>query len=229
MLRLENASLSVGAFQLSVDTQIAAGERVALLGASGSGKSTLLALIAGFLWPDAGQVQMRGSDVSRSPVPDRPVSILFQDGNLFPHLNVADNVGLGLRPDLRLSGAERDLVEDCLDQTGLGGMGQRMPHELSGGQQSRVALARMFLRDKPIALLDEPFSALDPGLRVEMLALLSALCQARELTLIMATHDLRDAERLCTRIWFMDQGRIAQDCAVEGLRDAPPDQLRPWL
>ena len=229
MLSLDDLRLTQDGFTLALSGDVAAGERVALLGASGSGKSTLLSLIAGFDWPDRGRILWDGQDITRAPVAGRPVSILFQDGNLFPHLTVVDNVALGLRPDLRLSEADRARVEDALARVGLAGLGGRKPAALSGGQQARVALARMLLRDRPLALLDEPFAALDPGLKTEMLALVRELCVDRGLTLIMACHDLRDAERLCDRLWLLEDGAKVLDVALEGLRDAPPGVLRAWL
>jgi thiamine transport system ATP-binding protein len=229
MLSLDDLRLTQDGFTLALSCDVAAGERVALLGASGSGKSTLLSLIAGFDWPDRGRILWDGQEITRAPVAGRPVSILFQDGNLFPHLTVVDNVALGLRPDLRLSEADRARVEDALARVGLAGLGGRKPAALSGGQQARVALARMLLRDRPLALLDEPFAALDPGLKTEMLALVRELCVDRGLTLIMACHDLRDAERLCDRLWFLEDGAKVLDVALEGLRDAPPGVLRAWL
>ena len=229
MLSLDDLRLTQDGFTLALSGDVAAGERVALLGASGSGKSTLLSLIAGFDWPDRGRILWDGQEITRAPVAGRPVSILFQDGNLFPHLTVVDNVALGLRPGLRLSEPDRARVEDALAQVGLAGLGGRKPAALSGGQQARVARARMLLRDRPLALLDEPFAALDPGLKTEMLALVRELCVDRGLTLIMACHDLRDAERLCDRLWLLEDGAKVLDVALEGLRDAPPGVLRAWL
>lgn len=229
MLTLDDLSFTQDGFTLSLSGKMATGERLALLGPSGSGKSTLLSLIAGFEWPDAGQLAWNGRDITQAAVADRPVSILFQDGNLFPHLDVFDNVALGLRATLRLSGLERERVEDSLTQVGLAGYGARRPAALSGGQQARVALARMLLRDRPLALLDEPFAALDPGLKTEMLALVADLSDARGLTMVMACHDLRDAERLCDRVWLLEEGRKVLDVPLTGLRDAPPEVLRAWL
>ena len=229
MIELRQSQVTLGSFRLNVSAQVAGGTRVALLGASGSGKSTLLSLIAGFLTPDAGKVWLAGQDATAMPPARRPVSILFQDGNLFPHLTVSDNVALGLRPDLRLSGAQRQTVTDVLDDIGLGVMADRRPRDLSGGQQSRVAVARMLLRDRPIALLDEPFAALDPGLRAEVLGLVDAKARARGLTIIMASHDLRDAERLCDRLWLLEAGQIVLDVPMAGLRTDPPPALAAWL
>lgn len=229
MLQLDDVALTQDGFSLSLSGTVEPGARVAVLGPSGSGKSTLLALIAGFERPDRGRILWNGADITGDSVARRPVSILFQDGNLFPHLNVFDNVALGLRPDLRLSPHQRDRVAQSLSDVGLGDFGDRRPATLSGGQQARVGLARMLLRDRPLALLDEPFAALDPGLRAEMLALLKSLSERRGLTLIMACHDLRDAERLCDRLWMLEEGKLVLDAPMAGLRDAPPCGLMPWL
>lgn len=229
MLQLDDVVLTQDGFTLSLSASVEPGARVAVLGPSGSGKSTLLALIAGFERPARGRILWDGTDITEAPVAARPISILFQDGNLFPHLSVFDNVSLGLHPDLRLSADQRDRVGQSLDQVGLAGFGDRRPATLSGGQQARVGLARMLLRDRALALLDEPFAALDPGLRAEMLALLKSLSERRGLTLIMACHDLRDAERLCDRLWLLEDGKLALDAPMAGLRDAPPVLMRPWL
>jgi thiamine transport system ATP-binding protein len=229
MLSLDELRFMQEGFTLSLSGEIATGSRVALLGASGSGKSTLLSLIAGFEWPDRGRIQWAGQDITKAPVAARPVSILFQDGNLFPHLSVFDNVALGLRPDLRLAAEDRDRVTESLAQVGLTDHAGKRPAALSGGQQARVALARMLLRDRPLALLDEPFAALDPGLKTEMLALVQELCAARGLTLLMACHDLRDAERLCDRLWLLEDGAKVLDVGLADLRDDPPEVLRPWM
>lgn len=229
MLSLDNLGLMQGGFTLSLSGQIAAGERVALLGASGSGKSTLLSLIAGFERPDSGRILWEGREITEAAVAARPVSILFQDGNLFPHLTVFENVALGLRPDLRLTAEDRARAAESLSQVGLTNHAGKRPAALSGGQRARVALARMLLRDRPLTLLDEPFAALDPGLKTEMLALVRELCEARRLTLLMACHDLRDAERLCDRLWLLEDGAKVLDVELAVLRTDPPGALHPWL
>ncbi len=228
MLRLENIIVRQSDFTLRADTTIATGARVALMGASGSGKSTMLSMLAGFLVPDTGTIRMEDRDISNAPVAERPLSILFQDGNLFPHLNVFDNVALGLKPNLKLHGEDRQRVAAALDQVGLNGMAQRKPSDLSGGQRSRVALARMLLRDRPLTLLDEPFSALDPGLRAEMLGLVRDLCDKTGQTLIMATHDLRDAERLCDHVLLLEDGKIVLDAPLATALATNAPVLAPW-
>lgn len=229
MLHLENVCVRQGSFTLQAHLTIAKGARVALMGASGSGKSTLLSTLSGFILPDAGRITMAGADVTMAPVADRPISILFQDGNLFPHLNVSDNIALGIAPNLKLTAEDRARVAEALSKVDLNGMAMRMPSELSGGQQSRVALARMLLRDKPVALLDEPFSALDPGLRRDMLGLVRTLCDETGQTLVMATHDLRDAERLCDRVLLLDAGTVSLDAPLSDAIANNAAPLRPWM
>ncbi|MCU4651662.1 ATP-binding cassette domain-containing protein [Roseibacterium sp. SDUM158016] len=229
MLSLEDVRLGIGDFTLTLDAEVPEGQRVAVLGTSGSGKSTLLSLLAGFVVPDRGHVRWQGKDITGLPPAERPMSILFQDGNLFPHLTVAQNVGLALRTDLRLDDKESRRVAATLDRVGLGGMGGRRPADLSGGQQGRAALARLLLQDRPVALLDEPFAALDPALRNDMAGLLEALCREHGLTLFLATHDLRDAERLCDRVWLLQEGCVVLDRPVAGLREAVPEALSDWM
>ncbi|WP_071674323.1 thiamine ABC transporter ATP-binding protein [Nioella nitratireducens] len=229
MLRLETVSRSFDGFRLHADLAVARGARLAVLGPSGGGKTTLLNMIAGFLRPDSGKVWIDGQDVTDWPVPDRPLSLLFQEGNLFPHLSAFDNVALGVVPSLRLHEADRAAVAQALQQVGLSGLADRTPGDLSGGQRSRVALARMLLRDKPLALLDEPFAALDPGLRREMLALVGELCAAQGLTLVMVSHELRDAERLCTDLCLLEDGAVTLNGALAPMLEAPPPALTPWL
>lgn len=162
-------------FQLHIQAQ----EKVAMIGASGAGKSTLFNLIAGFELVDKGEIWLNGQNHTFTAPYQRPVSMLFQDNNLFTHLTVEQNIALGLKPSLSLNSQEKSQVAAAANAVGLADFLTRSPNALSGGQKQRVALARCLLRDKPILLLDEPFSALDPALRQEMLSLLDALCQQK--------------------------------------------------
>ena len=199
------------------DCTIERGERVAIMGPSGSGKSTLLNLISGFQYPEAGEILLNGTDVTTLPPAKRPVSMLFQENNLFSHLSVRQNIGLGIAPTLRLKKEEQKTVEAIAEQVGLSGFLDRLPGQLSGGQRQRVALARCFIREQPILLLDEPFSALDPALRHEMLLLLKERCSARDITLLMVSHNIEDAHQIAPRTLVIDQGIIAYDGATETL------------
>ncbi|MCU6197929.1 MULTISPECIES: thiamine ABC transporter ATP-binding protein ThiQ [Citrobacter freundii complex] len=192
-------------FTLSVSR----GEQVAILGPSGAGKSTLLNLIAGFLAPASGTMMIEGEDHTATPPSRRPVSMLFQENNLFSHLSVWQNIGLGLDPGLKLNALQREKMRHIARQMGLDSLLERLPGELSGGQRQRVALARCLVREQPILLLDEPFSALDPALRQEMLTLVAEVCRDKQLTLLMVSHSVEDAARIAPRSIVVADGRIA--------------------
>lgn len=198
---------------------ISDGERVAILGPSGAGKSTLLALIAGFLMADQGVVTLDGVNHTHTPPSKRPVSMLFQENNLFSHLSIEQNLGLGLDAGLRLNGAQKKRLNEIAQQVGILDYLPRLPSQLSGGQRQRAALARCLLRDQPILLLDEPFSALDPALRGEMLQLLDQVCSEQNLTLLMVSHNLDDAARIAPRTLLVADGRIAYDGTTQDLLD----------
>ncbi|EIM76714.1 thiamine ABC transporter ATP-binding protein [Nitratireductor aquibiodomus RA22] len=198
-----------GGSPMAFDATIAASDIVAVMGPSGSGKSTLLSLIAGFERPASGRILIDGEDVSALTPHRRPVSMVFQENNLFAHLTVAQNVGLGRSPSLKLTEEDRAAVSDALARTGLAGKEDRLPQALSGGERQRVALARVLIRKRPVLLMDEPFASLGPALRDEMLALIAALHAEQKMTVLMATHDPRDAERLCKTMIFVEDGRIS--------------------
>ena len=229
MLDFDGIRVTRGSFTLSADLSVATGARVAVIGPSGSGKSTLLSLIGGFLTPDAGRIRVEGQDITPLPPGQRPVSMLFQDQNLFPHLTVAQNVGLGLRPDLRLSDPQRARVTQVLAEVGLEGTEARRPANLSGGQQSRVALARVLLRARPVLLLDEPFAALGPALKSEMLALLARIAEQTKATVLMVTHDPDDARSFAPQTILVEGGVAQPPVPTEPLLDNPPPGLRAYL
>lgn len=229
MLALEGLVVGQGTFRLEADFTVPKGACVAVVGPSGAGKSTLMNAIAGFLDPQAGRVMWQGDSLASMPPGKRPISVIFQDQNLFPHLSVAENVGLGLRPSHRLSDAEKTKVETALARVGLEGLGTRRPSELSGGQQSRVALARMALRDRPIALLDEPFSALGPALKCEMLDLVVELAQTSDMTLMMITHDPEDARRIASHVVLVGDGQAKPPVETKTLFADPPKAFRQYL
>ena len=229
MLTLEKLVIEQGTFRLEADFEIAPGRIVAVLGASGAGKSTLLDVIAGFFAPISGRVLWQGRDLAPLGPGARPMSMLFQDNNLFPHLTVAQNVGLGLRPDLKLSADERGAVEAALARVGLEGLGARRPAALSGGQRSRVALARMLLRGRPLMLLDEPFSALGPALKGGMLALVAELAQETQATMLFVTHDPGDARRIADLTVLVAEGRAEAPRDTGALFADPPPALRAYM
>ena len=191
-------------FTLSVQK----GERVAIIGESGAGKSTLLNLIAGFDLPTSGEIWLNNCNHTQTEVASRPVSMLFQDNNLFPHLTVEQNIGLALVSSLKLNAGQKAQVAEIANKMGIAEFLARRADQLSGGQKQRVALARTLLRDKPILLLDEPFSALDLKRREELQQLVAKLCQERNLTLLMVTHQIEESRTLFDRILCVENGRI---------------------
>ncbi|QIW16660.1 thiamine ABC transporter, ATP-binding protein [Pasteurellaceae bacterium RH1A] len=191
------------------DLQVKQGERIGVIGESGAGKSTLLNLIAGFEEANRGSLLLNGQDHFRTQPHERPVAMLFQDNNLFPHLTVEQNIGLALASSLRLNTAQKAQVAQIAQQMGIADLLKRPAHQLSGGQKQRAALARTLLQDKPILLLDEPFSALDPDRRAELLDLVEQICQARNLTLLMVTHQIEETKGLFNRILTVTSGRIS--------------------
>ncbi|MGA0539606.1 ATP-binding cassette domain-containing protein [Neotabrizicola sp. VNH66] len=229
MLQLDHLVLEQDDFRLTANWSVPKGLRVALIGPSGAGKSTLLSAIAGFFAPTSGRVLWDGQDLSALPPGQRPLSVLFQDQNLFPHLTVAQNLGLGLRPDLRLSTAEKARVEDALDRVDLLGMGGRKPAQLSGGQASRAALARVLLRARPLLLLDEPFSALGPALKDEMLALLAEVASETAATVLMVTHAPGEARAFAQQTVLVADGAAAPPMPTLRLFSDPPPALRAYL
>ena len=210
MIRLDNIFLADDTLPMTFDLQVAEGERIAIIGPSGAGKSTLLNLIAGFVLPTQGNIWLNGENHTRSAPYERPVSMLFQENNLFPHLTVQQNLALGLKTNLKLTALEQDQIERVADAVGLTSFLSRLPNSLSGGQKQRVALARCLLRDKPILLLDEPFSALDPELRLDMLNLIDELCHTKNLTLLLVTHQPSELTGKVDRMLRIENGRISQ-------------------
>lgn len=229
MLIFEDVLIVQGDFTLSADVSLPDQSTTALIGPSGAGKSTLLSVIAGFFAPTRGRISWNGDDLAGVAPGARPVSMLFQDNNLFPHLTAAQNVGLGLRPDLRLSPAQKAVTEAALAQVGLAGFGNRKPGALSGGQQSRVALARVLVADRPLVLLDEPFSALGPALKDEMLDLVKEKLHATGKTVIMVTHDPADARRVADFAALVAEGVVSAPVATAELLDNPPPALAAYL
>ena len=209
MLKLTDITWLYHHLPMRFTLSVARGEQVAILGPSGAGKSTLLSLIAGFLTPARGTLLIEGEDHTTTPPSRRPVSMLFQENNLFSHLNVEQNIGLGLDPGLKLSAEQKEKRRHIAQQMGIETLMARLPGELSGGQRQRVALARCLVREQPVLLLDEPFSALDPALRQEMLTLVSDICHTRQLTLLMVSHSVEDAARIAPRSVVVADGRIA--------------------
>jgi iron(III) transport system ATP-binding protein len=215
---------SVRAMQ-DVDLTVAAGSRTAIVGASGSGKSTLLRVIAGFELPDAGSVVLNGQTLADAagamPAHRRRVGFVPQDRALFPHLTVADNIGFGLTGS---AAQQRPRVDELLEMVALDrALGARWPHELSGGQQQRIALARALAQRPQLMLLDEPFSALDTGLRAATRKAVAQLLSDAGVTTILVTHDQAEALSFADQLAVMRDGRLVQAGAPRDLYLRPVD------
>lgn len=194
-----------------IDLQVARGEFCTLLGASGSGKTTLLKVIAGFERPDSGSVQIAGKDVTREPISDRNIGMVFQNYALFPHMSVFENVAFPLRMR-RLAKVDIERrVGEALALVSLDTFRKRLPGELSGGQQQRAALARALVFNPDILLMDEPLGALDKNLRQSIQIQIKQLHQDLGLTVVFVTHDQEEAMNLSDRIIIMDKGEIVGD------------------
>lgn len=229
-LQLDHIRARAGSFELTATLDIAAGARVAIIGASGSGKSTLLDVIAGFRPLEAGTIRWDGTDIGNRPPAERLVSILFQDTNLFPHLTIQQNLALALNPATgRLRQGDTARIETGLARVGLSGFAPRRLSEMSGGQQSRAALARVLVQARPVLLLDEPFAALGPALKDEMLDLVATVAEAEGLTVLLVSHDPKDARRFARQTVFVDAGHVSPPQDTKALLDNPPPSLRAYL
>ena len=208
MLEAVDLTLDYPDFHAEYTLAVPEGALCGLIGPSGGGKTTLLHAIAGFETPSRGVLRFGGRDLLPLGPAERPLSILFQEHNLFPHLSAARNVGLGIDPRLRLDAAGRAAVDKALARVGLGGYADRLPAELSSGQRQRVALARALVRKRPLMLLDEPFGGLDPGLRLEMLALVDEVRREEGLTALLSIHTPEDLAGRADLVAFMAEGRV---------------------
>ncbi|MGH6892740.1 MAG: thiamine ABC transporter ATP-binding protein [Dongiaceae bacterium] len=215
--------------EMRFDLAVERGAFLSIIGPSGAGKSTLLSLIGGFERPTAGQVLVDGADISGLKPADRPCTTLFQDHNLFAHLSVERNIALGIDPSLRLAEAQRAEVRQSLGDVGLAGLERRLPGHLSGGERQRVAIARCLVRHRPILLLDEPFAAVGPGLRREMLDLVRALQARLGLTVLMVTHDPGDARHAGGRTAFVHAGRVVLVNETERVLSSAMPEVRAYL
>jgi len=208
MLVIENCRLTWPDFTADYSLTVETGNLCAVIGPSGGGKTTLLHMIAGFERPESGTLTFNGQDLLPLEPAKRPAAIVFQDHNLFPHLSAAQNVALGLRPSLRLTRDEQSLVAEALDSVGLKGFDERRPGEMSGGQRQRVALARALISGRPLILLDEPFSSLDPALRRDMILLVDEMRRKRSVTILMTIHTPEDAADVADQMAFVADGRV---------------------
>jgi putative spermidine/putrescine transport system ATP-binding protein len=220
---LENLSRAFGATRAldGLSIEMAPGELVALLGPSGCGKTTALRIVAGFETADTGSVMVDGKDISHVPANRRDMGMVFQSYSLFPNMSALDNVGFGLRMRKMGSAARRKRADELLDMVGLSDQARQYPHQLSGGQQQRVALARALAIEPRVLLLDEPLSALDAKVRLQLREQIRTLQQRLGTTTLFVTHDQEEALSMADRVGVMRQGRLEQIAAPDELYDHP--------
>lgn len=209
MLRLDQLKFAHDDLSFAFDLEVEVGELVGVVGPSGAGKSTLLALIAGFVEPQSGSILWNGERLDRLVPSLRPVSMIFQENNLFTHLDVFTNVALGKSARLKLTKADRDEISRALEKVGLAGFEKRFADQLSGGERQRVAIARALVRDRPILLLDEPFAALGPALRGQMLELVARLRAEKNLTVLLVSHHPAELKGIAGKMAFVNKGTIS--------------------
>lgn len=221
MIELNNVIYRYQTEQMVFNFSVKKGETITILGPSGAGKSTLLSLIAGFIAPLSGQIYLNGHDATQIPPAKRPVSMLFQDNNLFLHLTVAQNLALGLTPSMKLNAEQQLQLQHIAQRIGLSDYLSNYPHQLSGGQKQRVAIGRCLMMHRPILLLDEPFSSLDPKLKQAMFTLLSEIQQEYQLTILMVTHQIEDIKTSENRCLMIVDGKITFDGTYGQLKNNP--------
>jgi putative spermidine/putrescine transport system ATP-binding protein len=218
-VRMQNLSRSFGAVRAlaGLTLELAPGELVALLGPSGCGKTTALRILAGFESADSGAVEVDGKDISAVPAAKRDMGMVFQSYSLFPNMSAQDNVGFGLRMRKLNAAARQRRAAELLDMVGLAPQARQYPHQLSGGQQQRVALARALAIEPRVLLLDEPLSALDAKVRLQLREQIRALQQRLGTTTLFVTHDQEEALSMADRVGVMSSGTLEQI--------ATPDEL----
>lgn len=228
-LHCQNLTLTRDGEQFRFSFDLRPGELLVLVGPSGAGKSTLLDLLGGFIAADSGALLWQHQPLQSLPPAERPFTTLFQSHNLFDHLSVRQNIGLGVRPDLRLSAEQWQQVHAAAERLGLSEFLSRLPPQLSGGQQQRVALARSLVRQRPFLLLDEPFSALDPALRHEMLREVQQLAHQQQIGILLISHHPEEARGVADRIALLQDGEIRFCGAVSELDNATNNDMARYL
>ncbi len=222
-LRMRAVSRSFGAVRAldNLSLEVAPGELVALLGPSGCGKTTALRIVAGFEYADSGTVTVDGKDISPVPAAKRDMGMVFQSYSLFPNMTAQDNVGFGLRMRKQSASSRSKRAVELLDMVGLSAQARQYPHQLSGGQQQRVALARALAIEPSVLLLDEPLSALDAKVRLQLREQIRSLQQRLGTTTLFVTHDQEEALSISDRVGVMKDGRLEQIATPAELYERP--------
>ena len=228
MLKL-NFSLKESYLTISTNISLEPEKIYAVVGPSGAGKSTFLNLISGFATISSGSIIWNGQEISHLPPAKRSVSILFQDNNLFPHLSVWRNLALAVTHWPKISRDNEEKIKAVMSEVGILGLENRKPSELSGGQQSRVALARVLLQKNKILLLDEPFSALGPSLKDQMLELIKKIAKNKNLLVLMVTHEPADAKKVASQTLVVKDKKVHPPLSTEKALDPVNGPLADYL
>ncbi|PSM15773.1 ABC transporter ATP-binding protein [Nitratireductor sp. StC3] len=226
-LRVGGVSLSYGSVGAvrGVDLDVQPGEFITLLGPSGSGKTSTLMMVAGFAYPDEGEIFLDGQELTNLPPNERGIGMVFQSYALFPHMTVEQNVGFPLKMKKKSKGEISARVAEVLEVVNLQGYQDRFPGQLSGGQQQRVALARAIVFNPPLLLMDEPLGALDKQLRLHLQVEIKRIQESLGLTVLYVTHDQEEALVMSDRIGVMDDGRLLQLGTPHELYDNPATEF----
>ena len=228
MLKL-NFSLKESYLTISTNISLEPDKIYAVVGPSGAGKSTFLNLISGFASISSGTIIWNGQEISNLPPAKRSVSILFQDNNLFPHLSVWRNLALAVTHWPKISRDNEEKLKAVMSEVGILGLENRKPSQLSGGQQSRVALARVLLQKNKILLLDEPFSALGPSLKEQMLELIKKIAKNKKLLVLMVTHEPADAKKVASQTLVVKDKKVHPPLITEKALDPINGPLADYL
>ena len=228
MLNL-NFSLKESYLTISTNISLEPDKIYAVVGPSGAGKSTFLNLISGFASISSGTIIWNGQEISNLPPAKRSVSILFQDNNLFPHLSVWRNLALAVTHWPKISRDNEEKLKAVMSEVGILGLENRKPSQLSGGQQSRVALARVLLQKNKILLLDEPFSALGPSLKDQMLELIKKIAKNKKLLVLMVTHEPADAKKVASQTLVVKDKKVHPPLITEKALDPINGPLADYL
>lgn len=228
MLKL-NFSLKESYLTISTNISLEPDKIYAVVGPSGAGKSTFLNLISGFTSISSGSIIWNGQEINHLPPAKRNVSILFQDNNLFPHLSVWRNLALAVTHWPKISRDNEEKLKAVMSEVGILGLENRKPSQLSGGQQSRVALARVLLQKNKILLLDEPFSALGPSLKDQMLELIKKIAKNKKLLVLMVTHEPADAKKVASQTLVVKDKKVHPPLSTEKALDPVNGPLADYL
>ena len=218
MIKLENISIKLDNFRTKFTVEINKGEWVGIIGQSGAGKSTFLNLIAGFAQPEVGSLLINNTEMRNLSASKRSISSLFQDNNLFPHLSVYQNIAIAIKPNLKLHENEKGEIYEIIEYLNLSSKIHSSIGTLSGGERQRVALGRVMSSDKKILLMDEPFSQLDPNLRIEMLELIQKIRKKKKITIIMAIHTPAEAIDFVSRFLLIKEGEVLRELEPQDYR-----------